>query len=68
MPDARQHHHDLTLIGRCNDFFITHTAAWLNNAGRAGINNHIQPITKREKGIARHGRTLQDQAGVRCLD
>jgi hypothetical protein len=38
---ARQHHDDVSLIGRRDYFVVSHAAARLNHTRRTGINHHV---------------------------
>ena len=47
MPEvavAGEDHRQATLVGRGDDFVVTHAATGLDDAGRAGIGHHIQTV------------------------
>jgi hypothetical protein len=46
-----QHHHNVALIGRCDDLVVTHAAARLDDAARACINDDIESVTEGKKRI-----------------
>src|SRR5438874_13691640 len=68
VANAGQHHRDAALVGGGDDFVVAHAAAGLDHAGGAGIADDVEPIAKREEGVARDGRSLQREAGVLGLD
>src|SRR5947199_10777374 len=44
-----QHHRDAALVRGGDDFIVAHAAAGLDDAGGAGVADHIEPIAKREE-------------------
>ena len=59
VPHTAEHHCHAAFVGRVDDFLVAHGAAWLDHAGCACIHHHIQAVTEREEGIARHDGTRQ---------
>ena len=56
VPYAGVDHRHTTFISRSHHFVVAHAAARLDDARGAGINHHIEPITKREESVTRdHG-------------
>ena len=52
VPHAGIDHGYAKLIGGARHFVVAHAAARLDDAGGARIDHHIEPITKREEGVA----------------
>ena len=54
MPHPRKHHGHTALVRRIDHLLVTHRSTRLCHAGSTRIHNHIQTITEREEGVARH--------------
>ena len=65
---AGEHHGHAALVGGVDHFLVAHRAAGLDHAGRARVHHHVEAVAEGEKGVARHRRALQGEAGVLRLD
>ena len=61
---AGEHHGDPALVGRVDHFLVAHRAARLDDAGGAGVADHVQAVAEREERVAGDGGALERQARV----
>jgi|GEM_PF-7020166 len=56
MPDAREDHRQPVLIGGCDDLFVAHGAAGLNDGNRARGGQYVHAVAEGKEGVRRnHG-------------
>src|SRR3990172_1134492 len=71
MPEvahAGEHHGDTALIGGGNHLVVAQAAAGLDHGGRTGIDDHVEAVAEREKGVGSRHRTRERQFRVLRLD
>ena len=71
MPEvahAGEDHGDAAFVGGGDDFGVADGAAGLDDAGCAGVGQHVQAVAEREEGVAGGCGAGQAQAGVLRFD
>ena len=66
MPYASEHHGDAMLVCGGDDFVIADAAARLDDGARAGVDDDVEPVAKREEGVGGDDRIGRGSSPAFC--